>query len=81
MSDTLNDKQKQLISDLANDLRETVTKIEGKLATTRNHYGDYMSLIGGLAKGNRTVGQVIALALIEAGANAQGVNDALRVSF
>jgi hypothetical protein len=79
MTDT--EKLDALVLDVANDLRGTVKDIENSIKTTQNHYGRYMSLIGQLAKGDKTTGNFIALALIEAGANRQGVTAALRVSF
>ena len=65
-----------MIADLANELREHVTKIEAKPMTTRGHYADYMSLISGVAQ-DRPTARIVALALKEAGANVQGVQDAL----
>jgi len=73
----MNDKQKQLITDLANDFKPFIDEIEKGIKTTQNNYGRYMSIISGFSKGNKTVGQVIGLALIEAGANAKGVQSAL----
>jgi len=34
----LNEKQKELIADLANDFLETVKAIEKSVKTTQNHY-------------------------------------------
>lgn len=75
------EKLDAMVKDMANDLRGPVSDIEASIKTTQNHYGRYMSLIGQLATGNKTTANFIALALIEAGANRQGVTDALRVSF
>ena len=71
----------KLVSSIAEDLREIVADTEASIATTRNHYGDYLTIITQLSKGNKAAAGVISLALKEAGANHQGVNDALRVSF
>lgn len=70
-----------IVTDLADDLRDTVKEIEGSPEMTQGHYGRYMSVISMLADGNVRMGRIIARALIEAGANRQGVQSALRVSF
>lgn len=72
------EKLKKLVTELAGDFKPAVEKIEAKIATTRNHYGDYMALLSSLAKSKQHA-QIFALAMIEAGANRQGVNDALQV--
>lgn len=60
-------------------LKSTVADIEASIATTRNHYGDYMGLIMRFADdtGQRTM---MAKCLKLAGANEQGVDDALKAS-
>ena len=73
-------KLKQLITDLAGDLKPEVAKIESRIATTRHHYGDYMALLSGIARDKATA-KVISMALVEAGANTQGVADAMRVTY
>lgn len=75
----MNDKLTQLINSLADDVKPEVQRIETKLATTQNHYGDYMTLISTASNGNRQIGKVLSLALVKAGANAQGVASALKV--
>ena len=70
----------KLITGLASDLKETVTNIEKKFATTQNRYGDYMSLIGSVAK-DKKMANLISLALIQAGANKQGVISAMLVLY
>ena len=69
------------VKDLAGDLKDLVVKIEASPKLTQNHYGRYMSIIGHVAQGNRQTGQIVALALIAAGANRAGVASALQVSF
>lgn len=78
----MTDKEKAmaLISDLANDFKPIVAGIEAKLATTRNHYGDYMALISQIAK-DRGAAKIICVALIRAGASRQGVSDAMRICY
>ena len=78
MTSTINEKQSQLIKELANDFSETVKAIEKGLKTTQNNYGRYGQLLSGLSKGNRKHAEIYALALIEAGANAMGVKNALK---
>jgi uncharacterized pyridoxal phosphate-containing UPF0001 family protein len=74
------DRARELIDGIARDLAETVQRIEAKTATTRNRYGDYMAVIGTLAD-NKAKATFIALALVKAGANRQGVSDAMRVMY
>jgi hypothetical protein len=66
------------IRETANALREIVAEIELKPATTRNRYGDYMGLITKLNE-RRHAPLFWSACLIKAGANAQGVRDALQV--
>jgi hypothetical protein len=68
---------KKLITDLSADFKPSVEKIEGKIATTRNRYGDYMNLISSTAK-NKQHAQIFSLAIIQAGGNKQGVADAMK---
>jgi hypothetical protein len=60
-------------------LKARVEDIEASIATTQNHYGDYMGLLMKFADdaGQR---KVLAHALVLAGANKQGVADALRAA-
>ena len=69
------------VKDLAGDLKDLVAEIEASLKLTQNHYGRYMSIIGQVAQGNRQTAQIVALALVAAGANRAGVASALQVSF
>lgn len=69
-----------IIDSLADDLRESVAEIEARVPTTRGHYGTYMGLFSQFAD-DAGQGRILAAALIQAGANERGVNDALRVSF
>lgn len=78
MTNTLNEKQSKLIKELANDFSETVKSIEKGVKTTQNNYGRYGQLLSMLSKGNRKHAEIYALALMEAGANAIGVKDALK---
>lgn len=69
---------KELISDLAKELKSVVENTEKSFATTKNHYADYMAIINQLSKGNKKMAQVIALALIQAGGNKQGILSAMQ---
>ena len=73
-----NEKLKTLITELASDFKPSVKKIETSIKTTQDHYGDYMGLLSTLAK-TKQHAQIFALALIEAGANRNGVSSAMRV--
>lgn len=68
------------IDNLAELFREAVTEIEAQHPSTRGHHGIYMGLLSRFAD-DREQATILAKALIQAGANEQGVNDALRVSF
>ena len=67
----------EIVEDLAADFRETVQSIETGIQTTQNHYGNYLTLILQIGE-TKEVRQVVALALLKAGANKQGVADALK---
>jgi len=73
-------KLDEIVANLAADLHPVVTEIEARRPTTRGHYGTYMGLFSRFAD---DIGQarILAMAPKKAGANAQGVDDALRVSF
>ena len=68
-----------LVEGVAETLRPHIAAIEASAAMTQNHYGEYMSLITRLSKGDKTTGRFIALALIAAGGNKTGVNSALKI--
>jgi len=57
-----------------------VESIEKSIKTTQNHYGRYMSLLTSLAKGDNRKAKLFAAAMIEAGANKQGVASALKLA-
>ena len=78
---TLNATQQKFVDDFAADpdIKGMVASIEAKPATTRNHYGDYGAALSKLSGGRKVVAQLLGLAFIKAGANSQGVNDALNV--
>ena len=77
-TNTMNETQKELIKDLANDFKDTVKAIESGIKTTQDNYGRYGHLLSQLSKGNRRHAEIYALAIIEAGANRNGVLSALK---
>ena len=74
----LTEKQETLVQGLADDFRPLVKKIESSIATTQNHYGRYGQILAQFSRGDRTVAQVILLALERAGANPQGLRDGFK---
>jgi len=74
----LTEKQETLVQGLADDFRPLVKKIESSIATTQNHYGRYGQILAQFSRGDRTVAQVILIALERAGANPQGLRDGFR---
>ena len=75
----MNEKQIQLINDLAADFKPIVAEIEGGIKTTQHNYGRYGVLLNQLSKGDKRIAGILALALIQAGANSVGVNNGLKL--
>jgi len=77
------EQETKLILDLAEDLAPFVRDVEGgKIPkTTRNSYSTYGQMLTRLSKGKRNVALVLSYAMLQAGANAQGVSDALQAFF
>ncbi len=73
------ERLQEIVTDLAGDLRDRVKEIERGLKTTQDHYGEYLAIIVGVG-GDDTTHKLIALALIEAGANRNGVRSAIRLA-
>jgi hypothetical protein len=71
----------RLIREAAPDFIPAVQDIEKSIKTTQNHYGRYASVISQLAKGDKNKSFFYGACLIEAGANRQGVIDALKILF
>jgi len=71
-------KVTEMVAALKPDLEPLVAQIEARPETTQGHYGDYMAVISDLAQGSKTMAQLVALALIESGANRRGVAAALQ---
>ena len=72
----------EVVTDLAKDFKPIVDKIENtKVKTTQNNYGKYMGFISKMSHNDKATMVIVGLALIEAGANHNGVKsawDALR---
>jgi hypothetical protein len=67
----------ELVTGLASDFKPEVEKIESSIATTKDHYADYMVIIS-IGK-TETAQKLIALALLQAGANQDGIFSAKMV--
>lgn len=80
---TQREKENKLIFDLAEDLAPFVRDVEsGKIPkTTRNSYGTYGQMLTRLSKGKRKVALILSYAMLQAGANAQGISDAMQAFF
>ena len=74
---TNREKADAIIAGLANDLRPAVEKIEKAIPVTRNHYGAYLDFFTICT--DSTNRKIVAYALLKAGANKEGVLDALRI--
>ena len=74
----LTDKQQELVKEMAVDMKPSVDKIEASVMTTKNHYGRYMELLSHFK--DSVAKQVICLAMIECGGNAQGIRDAYKLT-
>lgn len=70
-------QQQELIDEVVNELRPVVQKIENGMRTTKDLYGEYMSLLASYPVDQR---KIIAILLIKAGANIEGVKWALKLS-
>ena len=75
----LNPKIEAAIELLAVDMPVVIEAIETNPQTTRGHYGAYLSAIPRIAGDGPTMQRIVSLALIRAGANANGVRDAMRI--
>ena len=62
--DNMNETQRELVLDLAEDFAPFVKKVESGMALTQNHYGAYGSMISKLSKGNRAVALIFSYALM-----------------
>jgi len=78
---TQEEKETELIISLAEDFAPFVKEVEASIPTTRNHYGRYGAMLTRLSKGSKRNATIFAYAMMMAGANGQGVSDALSAFF
>ncbi len=72
---------RQALTDVAEELRETVERIEAGPYLTKGHYGEYMALLSAIDDpDDQTKRKMIACALMMAGADRDGVASALRLT-
>lgn len=67
----------QAVTTLADSIRPLLQEIHDTPPTTRNYYGDYMAILAGTDSQQRRY--LFALAMIEAGANVEGIRDAMNL--
>jgi hypothetical protein len=72
-------KLEAAIDDLARDpdIKKIVADIEGRIKTTKGHYGDYMSFLTNFK--DRTSLYIMSQALLKAGADQEGISGALMI--
>jgi hypothetical protein len=80
MDEEMRLKIEQVVDSLVPDLKPEVARIEASLAATQNRYGDYGELLTSIAP-SKSKAQIVALALIKAGANRAGVASALQCFY
>lgn len=66
-----------LVDQIVPDVLETVQRIEAKPLKTRDHYEEYLKCIPILSQGNHCMATVVALAMVKAGGNRQGIMSAM----
>lgn len=71
------DEMAELLTKIVEDIKPIVAKIEKLPPTTRNHYGDYMAVLSQTEEPR--IRKRLAAILVIAGANEQGVADALKL--
>ena len=74
MKETREQKIEKMVEECAKIIKEDVQRIEGKPETTKDHYGDYASLLSVFSGGQQ---KIVALACIKAGAHPEGIRAAM----
>lgn len=69
----------QAMERLVEELKPDVAEIEKMVPTTKNHYGAYLTILS-MTK-DKKIRERLAVCLVRAGANEQGVKDALNLSY
>ncbi len=77
------DTLRELLTDMAEEVREVVERIEAGPHLTKGHYGEYMALLSAIddPDGQMKRKIIMASALIMAGADREGVADAFRLTM
>jgi hypothetical protein len=73
-------KINQAIDDMANDrdIKQIVKDIEGRIKTTKGHYGDYLAFLSNFQK-DSIVLFIMKEALLRCGADVEGINGAMMI--
>ena len=69
---------KKVIISLSEQFKPILEDVHNSNATTKNYYGDYLSILSQFSGNNGKV-KLIALSLIYAGANVHGVESAVKI--
>lgn len=81
-SEEKKEKLLAMISEMADDLKGVVEEIENNsMQVTQHNYDRYMTVIHELSNGNKTQAMLVVMALLDAGANREGVKNAMRVCY
>ena len=74
------EKIKNAVNDLAKDkdIIKIVSDIEGRIKTTKGHYGDYMAFLNNFVKDKVSL-YIMSEALLLAGADPEGISGALMI--
>jgi len=78
--DFTEEDREQAVREMTDALKAYVTRIEGSLLTTQNHYGSYMSLFGAAQEQGVDTQRAMGEALIRVGGNEQGVKDGFKAA-
>jgi|TARA_R100000093_G_C1944737_1_gene73810 hypothetical protein len=72
----------ELMNETVTDLKPIVQSIErDAMSLTQGNYGEYLKLLSQPHCKDETMAKFLALALIRAGANQQGVRNALAIAY
>jgi thiaminase len=73
-----NTETQKVIKEIAENIKPLLEDIHSKQPTTKNYYGDYMSILAQL--GNDNIGKIklLAIAMLYAGANVNGIEYAVK---
>lgn len=75
----MTEKQVTAISGLAEDFKEAVQQIEGSQELTKDHYSDYLVILNSVSDKKTAI--YVMFALVQAGANANGVGSAFKILY